>query len=110
MKSKKNVGVICLALVALLIVATVGLFIYQTWQNEWQIEGDTLAKFGIVFVGLVLTMIKLVSKVGNSLSPRKYESMYKREIGAAFSASDKRGAKRALIKAIAHYNESKYNN
>ena len=109
MKSKKNVGVICLALVALLIVATVGLFVYQTWQNEWQIEGDTLAKFGLVLAGLVLTMIKLVSKVGNSLSPRKYESMYKREIGTAFSTPDKRGAKRALIKAIAHYNESKYN-
>ena len=98
MNSKKNVGVICLALVALLIVATVGLFVYQTWQNEWQIEGDTIAKFGLVLAGLVLTMIKLVSKTGRI--SRQAKAQYDQLIGDAFSAPGKSGLKRTLIQGI----------
>ena len=60
-KSAKTVVAVCLAVVVLLIVGIVGLFVYQTWQNGWQIDNSTLAKFGIVFAGLVLTMIKLIS-------------------------------------------------
>lgn len=107
-KSAKTVVAICLAVVVLLIVGIVGLFVYQTWQNGWQIDNSTLAKFGIVFAGLVLTMIKLISKVGNSRTRRQYEALYKQQIGNAFSAPGKGGARRALIKGISKYNNDEY--
>ncbi len=107
-KPNKMPYVISLLLVAALCVAAIGLLVYDISQNEWKAERDTIMKFGLLLAGLVLTLAKLISKIGRGRSPRKYESLYKKEIGAAFSTPDKRGAKRALLKAIARYNESKY--
>ena len=100
MKSKKNVTAICLEVIGILIVGIIGLFVYQTWQNGWQVEKGTLTKFGIVFIGLVLTMIKIISKTGAGRISRQAMAQYDQIIGEAFSAPGKSGLRRTLIRGI----------
>ncbi len=107
-KSSKIPTIIAYVLLALLAAAAIGLFIAQTAQNGWVVDKSDALKFGILMIGLGLTVVKLIGKTGGP-SLRKYEAAYKKEIGAAFSAPDQKRQKRALLTAVARYSENKFN-
>ena len=106
--SSKTATVVVYVLLALLVAAAIGLFIFQTAQNGWVVDKSNATKFGLLMVGLGLTFVKLLGRVG-SPSLRKYEAAYRKEIGTAFSAPDQKRQNRALLTAIDRYSRNKFN-
>lgn len=107
-KSSKIPTVIVYVLLFLLAAAAIALFIAQTAHNGWVVDKNDAVKFGIIMVGLVLALVKMIGKIGGP-SLRKYEAAYRKEIGNAFSAPDQKRQKRALLTAIERYSRDRYN-
>ena len=77
-------------------------------RNGWAVDKSDAVKFGILMIGLGLTLVKLIGKTGGP-SLRQYEKSFAKEIGSAFSAPDQKRQKRALLTAIERYNRDKFN-
>lgn len=107
-RSSKIATVIVYVLLFLLAAAAIVLFIVQTAQNGWVVDKSNAVKFGLLMVGLGLTLVKLIGSTGGP-SLRKYEAAYRKEIGGAFSAPDQKRQKRALLTAIERYSRDRYN-
>ena len=97
-----------IALVAILIAAAVALFVFQTAQNGWVIDSKNAARMAVVIIGLLLTLVKLITRSGSARSLSVYEKAYKKEIGNAFSRPDTKKYKRTLLRATALYNENRF--
>ncbi len=107
-KSSKIPMFIAYGLLIVLAIAAIGLFIAQTARNGWAVDKSDALKFGILMIGLGLTLVKLIGKTGGP-SLRQYEKAYAKEIGSAFSAPDQKRQKRALLTAIDRYSRDKFN-
>lgn len=107
-RTSKIPTVIAYVLLAILTVAIIGLFIAQTAHNGWVVDKNDAMRMGILLVGIGLTLVKLIGKTSGP-SLHKYEAVYKKEIGSAFSAPDQKSQKRALLTAIARYSQNKHN-
>ena len=107
-KSSKLPVYIAFGLLAVIAAVAIGLFIAETAQNGWVVDKADAAKFGILLVGLGLTLVRLIGKVGGP-SLRQYEKAFAKEIGSAFSAPDQKRQRRALLTAIDRYNRNKFN-
>lgn len=107
-KTSKIPVYIAFGLLAVLAVAAIGLFLTETAQNGWVVDKNDALKFGILMIGLGLTLVKLIGKVGGP-SLRQYEKAFAKEIGSAFSAPDQQRQRRALLTAIDRYNRNKFN-
>ena len=66
-QSSKTATVIVYVLLALLAAAAIGLFIFQTAQNGWVVDKSNATKFGLLMVGLGLTLVKLHPRVGSQI-------------------------------------------
>ncbi len=100
---------ICIALIVILIGVCIALLCLQLAGNNWVINPQDLMKPAIILIGLVISLVKLISS-GNS-SKRSlafYEASYQKEIGKAFSDPDQKNGKKSLLKAIALYNENRF--
>ena len=107
-KSTKITTVIAYALMIILMLVAIGLFVAQTAENGWVVDKFDAIKFGILMVGIVLGLVRLIGKTG-SPSLRQYEKSFAKEIGSAFSAPDQKRQRRALLTAIDRYNRNKFN-
>ena len=107
MKRKKTVYTVCIAILVLLMIGVVTLFVIQTAQSGWVIDSSNAAQAGLIFVGLLLSLIKLLTQSGGGRSLKFYESAFKKEIGSAFSRPEQKKSKKTLLKAIALYNDDK---
>jgi len=107
-KRRKIVVILTYVLIAALAAACIALFLVQTANNGWKIDSSNAVKFGLILIGLVITAVKMATKTGDGPSLKKYEALYKKEIGAAFSAPDRKKEKRTLLKGIACYNEDRF--
>lgn len=97
-----------IALIALMIVAAIALLLFQTAQNGWVVDTKNVTRMAIVIIGLLLSLIKLITRAGGSRSLSVYEKAYKKEIGNAFSRPDTKKYKRTLLRATALYNENNF--
>lgn len=107
-KSSKLPVYIAYGLLAVLIVGAIALFVSEIARNGWTIDKNTAVKFGILMIGLGLTLVRLIGKTSGP-SLKQYERVFAKEIGSAFSAPDQKSQKRALLTAIERYNRDKYN-
>lgn len=107
-KRRKIVVILTYVLIVALAAACITLFLVQTANNGWKIDSSNTVKFGLVLIGLVITAVKMATRTGGTPSLKQYESLYKKEIGAAFSAPDRKKEKRILLKGIACYNEDQF--
>lgn len=108
MRKQKIVTVLTYVLIIGLAVACIGLFLYQTANNNWKIDPSNAAKFGLILVGLGITTVKMITRTSGTSSLKQYASLYQKEVGAAFSTPDRKKEKRILLKGIACYHESRY--
>ncbi len=106
-KSGKAPLIISYILVGVVLVGVIGLLIGQAALNNWVFDKDNVTKGVIVIAGLIITLIKLISKSGGSVPLRRYDALYRNEIGSAFSTPDRKKQKNALLKAVADYNENR---
>ena len=107
-KSRKILTVILYVVIIALIGICIVLFVIETKNNGWKIDPSKASKLGILLAGLVLSLVRLIGKTGNTPSLKKYESLYAKELGGAFSAPDQKKEKRKLLKGIACYNQNKF--
>ena len=107
-KSRKPLLTVIGVLLGVLFIVTVGLVLRETAQNGWVIDQERATDYALVIVGLFLTLLKLITSNGRGMSLKKYESIYQKELGTAFSDPSQKKQKHALLVAIARYNESKY--
>ena len=108
MKRKGLPIIIGIIIILLTMAVVVALTIFDLSQNDWKIEVGALTRPGIVMAGLVLSLVKLLTKSGNSRSLRIYEKAYAKEIGNAFTRSDTKKHKKKLLTALALFNEDNY--
>lgn len=100
---------ICIALIAILIGVCIALICLELAANQWVINPKELVKPILILIGLGFSLVKLIS--GGSATKRSlafYEASYQKEIGKAFSAPHQKNEKKALLKAIALYNENRF--
>ena len=95
-------------IVIALLIAIVVIFVIQTANNGWVIDTSDATKAGLIAVGAIITLVRIIAKTGGGRSLKVYESSYKNEIRTAFSRPDKKKYKKTLLKAMALYNEQKY--
>ena len=107
-KSNRTVSVVSFVLIFLLIAACIGLLVWQGAANGWVFETENIMKFGIVLIGLIFSLVKLIGRTGGGASLKQYESAYREHIGTAFSAPERKKQKKALLRAIAVYNNNRY--
>ena len=109
MKKRNHLAlIVSYVLIILLIAACIGLLIWQAASNGWVFETENVAKFALVIIGLILSLIKLITRTGGGASLKQYESAYREHIGTAFSAPERKKEKKALLRAIAAYNGNRY--
>lgn len=88
--------------------AVVALVLVDISNNDWKIESGSLTRPGLIFAGLVLSLVKLLTRSGDSRSLRIFEKAYEKEIGTAFSRPETKKYKKKLLSALALYNEDDY--
>ena len=93
-------------IVSVAIAAVVGLLIADIAKNDWKIDVNVLMRPAIILAGLVLTLVKLITRIGGS--NKIYEKAYAKEIGSAFSRPDTKKYKNKLLSALALYNDNNY--
>ena len=108
MKRKGLPLLIGIIIILLTMAAVIALTIADLSKNDWRIDAGELAKPGIIMAGLVLSLVKLITRSGNSRSLRIYEKAYAKEIGNAFSRPDNKKYKKKLLAALALFNEDDY--
>ena len=108
MKRKGLPLLIGIIIILLTMTAVIALTLSDLSKNDWKIEAGALTKPGLVMAGLVLSLVKLLTRSGNSRSLRIYERAYEKEIGNAFSRSDTKKYKNKLLSALALYNDDDY--
>lgn len=86
----------------------IALTISDLSENDWKLDATALSRPGIIMAGLVLSLVKLLTRSSNSRSLRIYEKAYEKEIGSAFSRSDNKKYKNKLLSALALYNDDDY--
>lgn len=106
-KPSKAPLIISYVLVIAMMLAAVGLLIGQAAFSGWVFESENVIKFGIVILGLMITLVRLISKTGGGRSLRKYEAAYRKHIGEAFSRAGKKKQKNALLHTIKSYSEGR---
>ncbi len=107
-KSQKMVTVAATVVLILVFVAAIVLFIMETAENGWAVDKADALKFAVLTAGLLLTLIRLIAKVGGP-SLRRIEKAFAKEIGSAFSAPDQKRQHRALLTAVERYNRNRLN-
>ena len=108
-KNSKIPLIISYVLVTAMILAAIGLLVGQAAMNGWVFESDNVVKFGLVLIGLLITLVKLITGTGGGASLRKYESAFRKHIGSAFSRPNQKKQKRELLRAIKLYSENRFN-
>lgn len=93
-------------IVSLAIAGVIALLVVDIAKNNWKIDVDLLLRPGIILAGLILTLVKLITRVGGS--NKIYEKAYAKEIGGAFSRPDTKKYKSKLLSALALYNQDNY--
>lgn len=106
---KKGIPIgVAVAIVVAAMLGIIGFVVFDTAQRGWTVDSGNLAKAGIIFAGLVITLVKLLMGMGNSRSLKLYEKTYAKQIGNAFARSDSKKHRKQLLRALALYNENKY--
>ena len=93
-------------IVSIAIAGVLALLVADIAKNEWKVDVDLLMRPMIILAGLVLTLVKLITRSGGS--NRVYEKAYAKEIGSAFSRPDAKKYKNKLLSALALYNNNSY--
>ena len=105
MKRKQSISVIIFyVLMGVLIVGAVGLYVVQLAHNDWVFDPKNTAKFAAVLIGFGVLLTKMIYRTGGRVSVQKYDTIYRQEIGSAFSSPSQKRQKQVLLKAIADYN------
>jgi len=104
MKKNKIVFYVCLAILIIAMITAVTLFVYELYENNWVFD-SSFGKSIIVIIGLVLSMVKLITRSKPKRSLRFYENAFKEHIENAFSSYDQKSDRKALLKAIALFDE-----
>ena len=63
-------------IISVAIAAVVGLLIADIAKNDWKVSTDLLMRPAIILAGLVLSLVKLITRTGSSRSNRIYEKAY----------------------------------
>ena len=93
-------------IVSVAIVGVIALLVADIAKNDWKIDTDILMRPAIILAGLVLTLVKLITRIGGS--NKIYEKAYAKEIGGAFSRPETKKHKNKLLSALALYNQDNY--
>ena len=93
-------------IVSVAIAGVIALLVADIAKNDWQIDVDLLMRPAIILAGLVLTLVKLITRSGGS--NKIYEKAYENEIGNAFSRSDTKKYKNKLLSVLALYNNNNF--
>ena len=82
-KTNRTTVIVCSVLLALLLVGAIGLLIWQGASNGWVFDRSDLVKGELVIIGLILSLVRMLSRAGGGASLRYYESAYREHIGGA---------------------------
>ena len=93
-------------IISIAIAGVVALLVADIAKNDWKIDTDLLMRPAIILAGLVLSLVKLITRTGGS--NKVYEKAYAKEIGSAFSRPDTKKYKNKLLSALALYNQDNY--
>ena len=93
-------------IISLAIVGVIALLVADIAKNDWKIDVDLLMRPAIILAGLLLSLVKLITRSGGS--NKLYEKAYAKEIGNAFSRPDTKKYKNKLLSALALYNRDNY--
>ena len=107
-KTNRTTVIVCSVILSLLIVAAVGLLIWQGASNGWVFDQSNLVRGGLVIIGLIISLVKMIGRAGGGSSLRGYEAAYREHIGGAFAAPERKKQKKALLRAIADFNQNKH--
>ena len=107
-KTNRATVIVCSVLLILLIVGAIGLLVWQGASNDWVFDQSNLVKGGLVIVGLIFSLVRMLGRVGGGASLHGYETAYRKHIGGAFAAPERKKQKNVLLRAIADYNQNKY--
>jgi len=107
-KTNRTTVIVCSVLLILLIVGAIGLLVWQGASNGWVFDQSNLVKGGLVIIALILSLVRMLGRVGGGASLRRYESAYHEHIGGAFASPERKKQKKSLLRALADYNQNKY--
>ena len=107
-KTNRTTVIVCSVLLSLLIVAAVGLLVWQGASNGWVFDQSNLVKGGLVIIGLIISLVRMIGRAGGGASLRQYEAAYREHIGGAFAAPERKKQKKALLQAMADFNQNKH--
>ena len=96
-KTNRATAIVCSVLLILLIVGAIGLLIWQGASNGWVFDQSNLVKGGLVIIGLIFSLVRMLSRVGGGASLRAYESAYREHIGGAFAAPERKKQKHIFL-------------
>ncbi len=108
MKKETKLRILLAIIIVILMIAVIALLISDTAKNGWKFDSSNGTKALIIFAGLLLSLIRLISGIASPRSLRIYEKAYKNEIGNAFSRPGNKKYKTKLLKALALYNENNF--
>ena len=106
---KRKIGLIVgIVVIVLGMIAVIALFLFDAASNGWVITSETVTKPALVFVGLVLSLIKLITRTGGGLSKKRLFSAYQNELSGVFARPEQKKYRNQLLTGIARYNENAY--
>ena len=69
---------------------------------------DTIGKSGVILMGLVVTLIRLLIQGGAERGLKFYARAYEKELQGAFLHDDQKKERKALLRAVRYYDEKRY--
>ena len=106
---KKSAKIVYVVIIVLAMLAVIGLLIYEIVSAGGQVEKSSLTRGILIFLGLVITLLRVLVPKDRKTSLQVYENMYAEHIRTAFSEPDRQKEKKALLTAIDCYNQDKFN-
>ncbi|MBO5270095.1 MAG: tetratricopeptide repeat protein [Clostridia bacterium] len=108
MKKRKIGTVIGIVIIVIAMLAVIALFLFETAEAGWVITSETVTKPALIFVGLVISLVKLITRTGGGLSKKRVLSAYQEQLSGVFARPDQKKHRDKLLTGIVRYNEDAY--
>lgn len=98
-KTSLKIAVI-IAIIALAMMAVIGLLVYEFVSGDGTLPGTSIARALIILAGLVLTLVRVLAGTRGGKNTKQYDAIFREHIRDAFCEPDRKKEKKELLLAI----------
>lgn len=103
----RNRKIITIVVFALIMVAVVGLVVYEYIDTK-TVAKDTVVKAVLVVASAIIALVKVLSGMGGNIPYKKYEAAYAKELEKTFIGDNDKKERKELFNAIHLFNLKLY--